>query len=328
MDPRWHIAFCNVTYTEYAGVTYHDYYGSPAVMLEAQLAAKEYAERRFGVGRFMHPAPEGPSCDFLSMLGMAVIEPEQDEIPYLDTRHPLVSDPDALEHVKMGDPRTTGLMAKRYERWQYYREQGYQVGFGGYGGAIISHACEMSAGQAMMWFYEKPEAMRRLLNLLMDAEEGLARFNAELTATTFTSFGYTGDDFSGLLSPAMYREFAVPCYQRLYGNSEHRFMHSELLRAEHLRIARDEVGITDFHGAGCKEVSLEDMYAIMGERFWTQLIPQEMLELSPAQIEERVKVLADSGCWRVQLYPGRGTPERNMEAAIAAANKYCPGGPV
>ncbi len=38
-------------------------------------------------------------------------------------------------------------------------------------------------------------------------------------------------------SPALYREFAVPCYQRLYGGQTSRFMHSELLRAEHLRIA-------------------------------------------------------------------------------------------
>ena len=33
MQPTWHIAFCNVTYTEYAGVRYADYYASPATML-------------------------------------------------------------------------------------------------------------------------------------------------------------------------------------------------------------------------------------------------------------------------------------------------------
>ena len=53
MQPSWHIAFCNVTYTGYAGVSYADYYGSSAVMLEAQLAAKDYAERQWGVGGFM-----------------------------------------------------------------------------------------------------------------------------------------------------------------------------------------------------------------------------------------------------------------------------------
>jgi hypothetical protein len=125
----------------------------------------------------------------------------------------------------------------------------------------------------------------------------------------------------------MYREFAVPCYQRLYAGTEHRFMHSELLRAEHLRIARDELGITEFHGAGCVNLTLAEMHDIMGERFWTQVTPQEMLELSPSHLADRIAEFAQSGCSYVQLYPGRGTPEANMAAAIAACHRECPGGP-
>jgi hypothetical protein len=104
-------------------------------------------------------------------------------------------------------------------------------------------------------------------------------------------------------------------------------MHSELLRAEHLRLARGEVGITEFHGAGSVRLSLQEQYSIMGEGFWTQLTPQEMLELTPDRIRERLREFAGSGCKCVQLYPGRGTPARNMEAAIAACRDLCPGGP-
>jgi hypothetical protein len=125
----------------------------------------------------------------------------------------------------------------------------------------------------------------------------------------------------------MYREFAVPCYRRLYAANQARFMHSELLRAEHLRIARDELGITEFHGAGCVNLTLQEMYAIMGERFWTQVTPQEMLELSPARIADRIAEFAQCGCSYVQLYPGRGAPAAHMEAAIAACQRECPGGP-
>ena len=104
-------------------------------------------------------------------------------------------------------------------------------------------------------------------------------------------------------------------------------MHSELLRAEHLRIARDEVGITEFHGAGCKHLTLQETTDIMGHRWWAQLTPQEMLEMSPATISDRISEFAQSGAGWVQLYPGRGTPERNMEAAIAAVERECLGGP-
>jgi len=51
-----------------------------------------------------------------------------------------------------------------------------------------------------------------------------------------------------------------------------------------------------------------------------------MTELSPHQIDERIKEFADSGCGYVQLYPGRGTPDRNMDAAIAACRRECTGG--
>jgi hypothetical protein len=192
---------------------------------------------------------------------------------------------------------------------------------------VIGTACEISSGAALGWFLEDPIGARRLLEVVLEAGEAIARLDASLRGTQYRCTTYTGDDFSGLLSPAMYREFAVPCYRRLYGDSQSRFMHSELLRAEHLRIARDELGITDFHGAGCKNLTLEEMHQIMGQSFWTQLTPQEMAELTPRRIADRITELAQSGCHCVQLYPGRGVPERNMEAAIAAARTECLGGP-
>lgn len=328
MNPRWHIAFCNVTYTEYAGVTYRDYYGSPAVMLESQLAAKEHAEARFGVGRFCHVGVDMPSCALASFLGMGVIEPEEDELPYLDSSRPVITDASEADRLRFGDPKTDGLMARRWEAWRYYTERGYKVGFGGYGGGVITLGCEISSSALLAWLAEDPEGAMRVLDRLVEVEQFLAVFDADLRGATFTGFGYTGDDYAGLLSPAMFRRFAVPCYLKLYAGQQRRFMHSELLRAEHLRIARDEVGITEFHGAGCELVTLQEMHEIMGSAFWTQLTPQEMLELSPAGIDERIRELAGCGAAYVQLYPGRGTPERNMEAAIAACERECPGGPV
>lgn len=327
MQPKWHIAFCNVTYTEYADVTYRDYYGSPAVMLEAQLAAKEFAEWRFGVGRFINPQVDLPSCAFATLLGMSVVVPEEDEVPYLDTARPVVASVADADRIRIGNPQTDGLMAKRWEAWQYYTAHGYRVRLGGYEGAVVSVACEISGNSVLVGFVEDPQGAQRLLDIVVEAEERVATFDASLSGEEYRGFGYIGDDFSGLLSPAMYRKFAVPCYERLYAGQSQRFMHSELLRAEHLRIAKDELGIVEFHGAGCKNLTLKEMHDIMGERFWTQLTPQEMLELSPTAIKDRVSELAQSGAAYVQFYPGRGTPARNMEAALAAAQRECLGGP-
>jgi len=325
LNVKWHIAFCNVTVTEYAGIRYRDYYDSPALMLEAQLKAIDRAERRWGVGRFLKPVVESPAAAFASFLGMPVIDPEEDEIPYMDPNRPLITDVADADRIKIGDPKSSGLMAKRWEAWQYYTQHCYKVRFGGYEGSVISNACEVTGGAVFAGLVENPAAARRLLDLMVDANLAVEALDESLCGPV--TEGYTGDDHAGLLSPEMFREFAVPCYERLYAGKRTRFMHSEILRAEHLRIARGELGITDFHGAGCKNLTLQEMYEIMGSDFWTQLTPQEMLELSPSAIAERIREFAQSGCAYVQLYPGRGTPDQNMEAAIAACRKECPGGP-
>lgn len=324
MQPEWHIAFCNVTITEYAGIPYRDYYNSPPLMLEAQLKAIDFIERRWGVGGFLKPYVDSPAAAFPSFLGMPVVTPEADELPYIDNGRPVIPDVADWDKVIISDPRTTGLMAKRWEAWQYFRQQGYEVRFGGYEGSVITTAAEITGGAVFAGLSEYPEAAGKLLDKMVEANQALEALDTSLCGPI--TDGYTGDDFAGLLSPAMFREFLVPRYERLYSGKHTRFMHSELLHAEHLRIARDELAITEFHGAECRNLTLRQMHDIMGSRFWTQLGPQQMLEMSPAAINDRVKEFAESGCMCVQLYPGRVTPPANMDAAIAACDRYCIGG--
>ena len=326
MDPKWHIAFCNVTITEYAGITYRDYYASPATTLEAQLKASEMMETRYGVGKFIGPRIDTPAVTFASFLGMPVVEPDADELPFVDVSAPMVREPADVEGLRIGDPKTSGLMAKRWEAWQYYTSRGHKVRFGGYGGSVVTTACEISGDNALAWLAEKPDAAGRLLDFVVEANQALADFDNSLCGNS--AGGYTGDDFAGLVSPAMYRDFVLPRYERLYAGKTSRFMHSELLRAEHLRMARDILQITSFHGAGSKNLTLQEQYDIMGHDFWAQVTPQELQELSPQSLAERIKEFANCGASYVQLYPGRGTSERNMEAAISAARQECAGGPV
>jgi len=171
---------------------------------------------------------------------------------------------------------------------------------------------------------EDPATGEHVLDAITDADLAIREFDESLCGQRDEA--YTGDDFSGLLSPEMYRRFAIPQYQRIYAGRPDRSMHSELLRAEHLRIAKDMLQITSFHGAGCENLTLAEMHDIMGNDFWTQITPQELVELSPQAITEKVKQYADCGAGYVQLYPGRGTPDANMIAAIAAADRHCTGG--
>ncbi len=201
MDVKWHIAFCNVTFTEYAGMTYRDYYASPTNMLEAQLTAKTVAEKKFGAGTFITPCIDTPAVSFASYLGMTFIEPYDDELPYIDGQAPLLKEPVDVKCLHSGDPKTTGLMAKRWQAWQYYRSQGYEVRFGGHGGSILTTAHEISAGNILLWLAENPAGAECVLDAVTDADLAIRAFDESLCGATDSV--YTGDDFSGLLSPEM-----------------------------------------------------------------------------------------------------------------------------
>ncbi|MCC7492686.1 MAG: hypothetical protein IT204_10080 [Fimbriimonadaceae bacterium] len=326
MQVRWHIAFCNVTYAAYTGVSYREYYGDPAMMLQTQLAAQQFAEQRWGVGRFIRPHPDCPPVAFASYLGMPIHEPVQaNELPYVDTTRPLVRTVADLEQLTLPDPASSGWFARHLAVWQYYRQQGHTCRFGGEGGGVVTSAAEISADEVLYWSAADPAAAGRLLDHLVAACDVVRAFDHQLCGAA--PRGYIGDDYAGLLSPRSFRELVVPRYQRLYGDSPQRFLHSELLRAEHLRIGRDELGITMFHGAGAKLLTPAEMTAVMGERWWAQVTPQELAEWSPAALDELVSRYAQAGCSYVQLYPGRDTPEQSLAAAIAACQRECAGGP-
>jgi hypothetical protein len=330
MDPKWHIAFLNISITQYAGVTFKEYYSSPARTLEAQIKASETVENRFGVGRFIKPFIDTPTGTLSSLLGMKVVFPEGvDELPSVDPRSAVIHDVADVDKVRVGDPRKDSVMALRLRAWQYYRDHGYPRDLGGFGGPIVTTACEVSGDSVLMGLVENPDAACRLFDLVMEAGRAVDDLATSLRGKPSTGGGgYIGDDYAGLLSPEMFRKYVIPRYQKIYAGKTSRFMHSELLRREHLQIARDLLDITDFHGAGCEKLTFEEMREVMGHKFWTQVTPHEMIALTPAELAERVKVMANCGAWRVQLYPGRGTPDSQMEAAIAALRKECRGGPV
>jgi len=326
MEVKWHIAFCNVTITKYAGMTYRDYYSSPSNMLEAQLKASDFVEKRFGVGKFIVPYIDSPGCIFASFLGMPVIFPSEDELPYVDSSRPLLTRPDDIEKLLIRDYKTSGLMAKRWEAWQYYNSRGYKVRFWTTSGSVILTAFEITGNAILLWLMEEPEKAMKLLDVIVETDRYLESIDKELCGEN--PDGYTGDDFSGLLSPEMYKRFAIPCYKRIYEGKKTRFMHSELLRAAHLRIAKDMLDITSFHGAEAKNLTVEEMYEIMGHNFWVQITPKQMKEFTPYQIEEKIKEFANCGAEYVQIYPGRDTPDINMEVAISVMQRECKGGPV
>jgi len=324
MEAKWHVAIQNDVITEYAGMRLKDYYGSPQNMLEAQLKAAEYAERKFGLGRFIKVFIDSPCHVLASMFGVEIIYPAEDEVP--SNGPPVLDDLADADKLRVGDLQKDGLMAKRWEAYLFLKSKGYQVDVAIDDGSVVTTSAEIFGTGLFYEIAANPEGVRRLFDRVVNVQLAIRRLGESVSGRESPG-SWLGDDFAGLLSPKTFRELVVPYYQKLFAGRTTRLLHSELFRVEHLRLAKDLLDITRFHGAAARNMTLAEMHSVMGPDFTAQLAPDELLKYSPAEVAERIKVLAGSGAGEVQIFPGRSTPDRNMEAAISAAREVCPGGP-
>ncbi|HOL66080.1 MAG TPA: uroporphyrinogen decarboxylase family protein [bacterium] len=326
MKPAWHVAIANISICRYARVSYRQYYSDPAVMLQAQKKAAAFLERRFGLKDCLKPFVDAPGGCLASVMGLRTIFPEENQLPCLNVTSPVIRSPQEIDNFSWKDLKADFNISWRIRAWRYLKEQGYPCRIGGHDGSIMTTAGQVTGNLVFLWLKHRPEAGRRLLDLVTQAHFKVEALDRILCGAEDAGYGYVGDDFAGLVSPEMFRTFLIPCYQKIYAGRAWRFFHSELLTCEHLRLAKDYLNISEFHGAGCARLTFEEMRQVMGEQFWVQLTPTELFRLSPAQIKERIKVLAQSGARVVQIYPGQDTPDQNLEAALEAVRKECPGG--
>lgn len=76
----------------------------------------------------------------------------------------------------------------------------------------------MSMEEALMAFYEEPDAMHELIDYLVDFELRLAKqFIDHLHPDALFHHDDWGSQISTFLSPAMFNEFFVPAYKKIYG---------------------------------------------------------------------------------------------------------------
>jgi len=259
-----------------------------------------------------------------TLFGMRRVFSHDDEVPWTDPASAPLTDMADVDALPVLDPNDCPAFEAKRRAWEYYNSQGVKVGLGA-GASTVPDACDLSGSAFLSALIDAPHLAKRLLERVTDAHFAVREWCRQVTGVPVG--GSVGDDFAGLLSPPMFRDFIIPHYRRVYEGASRIYMHSELLNVEHLRIMREEIGLDEFHGAGTENLTFAEMREVLGHAFWVQLTPHELAHLSPAAIRERIRVLASAGAMAVQIYPGRLTPPQNMEAAIDACRAECPGGP-
>jgi len=236
---RTSIIFGYDAYAWYAQRSLRDYYLDRRAAWEINRIARQRIGEAFGweVGVKM------PYLAYASLTALGA------EITYPIDGQPMIVQPivnsaadvEALAHVQ--EIATAGAIPHLIDMWKYLCDrEGKPLPLSMGNEGPVTAAVLVRGSDFLMDVHDNRELAHRLLRGLSDLFIVTARALRRLGGRPESGGGIgMADDFAGLLSPPLYREFVVPYYNHIYGSlaAEARSLHSELLRPGHLPMLAD-----------------------------------------------------------------------------------------
>ncbi len=256
------------------------------------------------------------------------------------TRHPLTA-PEQIDALQVPDP-AGGLNARRIEWYHAMREAAadldvrlngtpldIRITIGQPGGPMPS-AFALAGANLFLWAALEPERVHRLMHIVTESHlNGIAFFD-EMTGITDRTAVALGTDSAEMMGPDMFREFVVPCHQRIYEvyPGPPRGFHNCGPSAHLLPILRDELNVTHHNGFGfC--VDPEVLAREMGGRVVLRggpnpsLIARGPRDAIVAECARYIRILGRHGGFVLALGGGSvpGTPTENYDAMVEASRR-------
>ena len=160
----------------------------------------------------------------------AVIEFPDDDLPIC--RRPLLADPDDLKHAQAAQPRHRQAHERPLggDQAALRDEVGGETPIMGWVEGALAEAADLrGVSDLLMDLAEAPEWAEELLEICVEVAIAFARAQIEAGADIIG----LGDAVASLISPAMYRSFALPYEQRIFA-AVHQ-MGPGLARLQHVR---------------------------------------------------------------------------------------------
>lgn len=336
---------------------FRDYFGNPAIMLEAQLNGQKWILEN--IKSDFHKIvcyPDFMWVEDVSGFGAETVFPENDS-PWVARPHMLQKNDD-LEFLRKADYVHTGLHGKMLDYYKKMKDAaaGFQIEFsdgktipatdcvypGGAGvigiAALAGDLC--SVEQFSMDMYDKPEWVKELLSIITGKAidwitEVLRVSNGEMgfCADYYDRIIHVGDDGTAQMSPDQIREFMLAPYKKLSAFIKSRGCRVQAHncgRADHLLdFWADEVAIDRYIGFSYL-TDKEKLKSVMGGRILLLggIDTVKIHDGNPAEVMEDVRrnlgIFKD--CPGYVIMDGHnvapGSPKENINAMMEAAEQY------
>jgi len=296
----WRLAVAPEVLTEYAGAKLGAYYTDPETMLLTQQRARERFLALYGI-EVTRPHVAVPAYIGAAALGAHILYPE-DSSPMLEDQGRVVPTAAAAMALAVPDPAADPAFAWMLEVREFImREAGVQVGIPAGQEGPITTAILLRGQAFLIDLYEAPQAAHHLLDVVTETYLAYVRYARDLSGESGGTVGIA-DDFAGLISPAMWPEFVLPYWRRIFEQlgPGRRMVHSELLRDQHLKFLA-ELKIDHFDPGADQFLTGPVIRAQTDIPFTRYFLPVDDLTL---------------------ITPDRGIPHDNIRAFVDVARQY------
>lgn len=325
------------------GLAFQDYFSSPEIMFNAQVKALEWTFRSLRDDRYgIAVGPDFQNVREASGLGCPIRF--ADGFPWVE--RPVVRNEQDLRELRNRDMYREGLtgriapfyreMVKLTKDFKVRLEDGstteLAVGSGmGTDGPFTNCAWLTGSTELLLYVRRKPQLVHSLMDIVTDK---IIEFNHRVreNAGIAEDCGMgVADDFAAFLSPDQYREFVLPCHERIYDSFGTKLRDVHLCgKIDHLlTLLVEEQRVHRLNGFGWT-TDAEKIARVMGGKVLLYGGPSPSLLLSGPRFQ-----IIDAARYYIRLlgpYKGYalgdgynvapGTPVDHMNALMDAAVLY------
>ena len=311
--------------TEYAGTQVGRYYTDIDVMLETQRVAYDMFLDRYDwklpePGRVDAPAYVGATA-----LGAKMYIPDNDQA--MIRGYPLTT-PESLDLLELPnsyfDTHWAGFYRDMRDEMQAMVGDTKHVTMGHGQEGPVTTAKLLRGEDFLVDLHTDPARAHRVMDIATESFIQFGREIREVNRQPLTGGMGICDDFAGLISPAMWPEFVMPYLLRIYEafEAEHRSLHSELLRVEHLPMLND-LGVTHFDPGQDQYLELKNILDTIDiPTSWNIPTVRVMLQSSASDVADAFHQAMETGATEIMVSVCPGTPPENVIAFLEAGRHY------
>jgi uroporphyrinogen-III decarboxylase len=326
----WRLAIPAEVRCEYAGVRQGDYYADLDACLQVDLTFPALFWEATGYRPPVSLAVPLSAYEGVAALGAEIVYPAEHQ-PMIRGQGHILPTPESVDEIRVPDPWASERFRAHVDGWHELRRRcpGVEVELSAGQEGPVTTAVLLRGLDFFADCLADPERAHRLLSVSTDTYIAFVEATRRATGAAPGGEVLIADDHAGNLSPALWPDFVLPYYERIYGElgATRRTMHTELVRPAHLPLLR-RLRLDHLNFGEDQHLAVRDVVAALAVPFdWHIRTVTEMLQGTPEAIQTAYRRAVADGAPEMTAELTVATPPENIRAFLEVAREYeHPGG--